>query len=364
MISLDDTGIHNDSRTGNGNSSLNHSRTPNAPDKLEVVNPAGRRTISHAFHDIDGTHSLIRDWPPVMSRCLHTAIWEGLPSDFDSPENIERASRLVSSEELPETDRFCVESAGLSALTQMEWAVRRGVEERTIRIPGHEPSPEILADNSDIVRRIWRGEELFETSDNGELKRFVEEKAVRLHRLYAEVLNRSSRDRNLAQAYKEPGRWRVPGALEFMTALFQAGVSNYFVTGAVVSRDEAGRPEGGIYEEAVALGFEIGEGLMVESVAGSHWDRKLPKIRVMKELCRDLGLDPQNVLVVGDGRSEIEVGVAMGAVTMSRLPEDASRSREIHRELGTNYIVPEFDRKAMTGLMPQLETLWKSEEEI
>ena len=30
--------------------------------------------IKYAFHDIDGTHSLIRDWPPVMSICLYDVI--------------------------------------------------------------------------------------------------------------------------------------------------------------------------------------------------------------------------------------------------------------------------------------------------
>ena len=32
-----------------------------------VENGFEAREIKYAFHDIDGTHSLIREWPPVMS---------------------------------------------------------------------------------------------------------------------------------------------------------------------------------------------------------------------------------------------------------------------------------------------------------
>ena len=92
------------------------------------------RNIKYAFHDIDGTHSLIREWPPVMSICLYDVIVNGLPEDFDSKENEKRLINEAGTKELPETDRFCVESAGLSALTQMEWAIRRAVEEKTVKI--------------------------------------------------------------------------------------------------------------------------------------------------------------------------------------------------------------------------------------
>ena len=94
------------------------------------------REIVCAFHDIDGTHSLIREWPPVMSICLYDVIVNGLPEDFDSKENEKRLIEICGTKALPETDKFCVESAGLSALTQMEWAIRRAVEEKTVAVIG------------------------------------------------------------------------------------------------------------------------------------------------------------------------------------------------------------------------------------
>ena len=39
-----------------------------------VVKAFEERTIKYAFHDIDGTHSLIREWPPVMSVVLNDVI--------------------------------------------------------------------------------------------------------------------------------------------------------------------------------------------------------------------------------------------------------------------------------------------------
>ena len=92
------------------------------------------REIKYAFHDIDGTHSLIRDWPPVMSICLYDVITNGLPEDFDSDDNVKRLIDMAGTEKLMETDAFCVESAGLSALTQMEWAIRRSVQEGKILV--------------------------------------------------------------------------------------------------------------------------------------------------------------------------------------------------------------------------------------
>ena len=51
---------------------INDSNIKNA----EIVNKIGKREITHVFHDIDGTHSLIRQWHPVMSVTLEYTILE------------------------------------------------------------------------------------------------------------------------------------------------------------------------------------------------------------------------------------------------------------------------------------------------
>ena len=172
--------------------------------------------------------------------------------------------------------------------------------------------------------------------DSPELDRFLKEHTPRLFRFYEKVLNAFCRDRNLELAKKDPERFRIPGSPEFMRFLHEHGVRNYFVTGAVVEKGM------GMYEEVVTLGYRIGEGETVDDIIGSTWEDKEPKDVIMKRLAKQLGIRGVQILVVGDGRSEISAGTQMGAVTISRLNESADYQRELHKRLGTNVIVPDF----------------------
>ena len=244
------------------------------------------REIKCAFHDIDGTHSLIREWPPVMNICLYNVIVNGVPEDFDSKENEKRLIEECGTKTLPETDRFCVESAGLSALTQMEWAIRRAVEEGTVKVNCD------MSTNSEIVKRIWNGEEIFDhLPETPEMTAMLTEKTPRLFKLYEAVLNGYCRDKNLEKAKKDPKSFQVPGSVEFMKFLKDNGVKNYFVTGAVVEKGM------GMHEEVEGLGYKIGEGELVEDILGSTCTEKMPKEMVMKKLREDLGIDGKNIFL-------------------------------------------------------------------
>ncbi len=287
--------------------------------------------IEYAFHDIDGTHSLIRDWPPVMSICLYDVIKNGLSEDFDSPENVRRLISVAGTRKLPETDRFCIESAGLSALTQMEWAIRRAVQEGNITINCG------LNTNSQIVERINNGIEYYDDlPETDEMSEMLKVQTPRLFKLYEAVLNGFCRDKNLAKAKENPEEFRIAGSMEFLQLLKNNGVKNYFVTGAVVQKGM------GMHQEVEALGYEIGEGKLIEDIIGSTWTEKMPKNMVMQKLLKDLNIKGENVLVVGDGRAEIQAGVQMGAFVISRLPKSAIFQRELHKKLGTNMIVEDF----------------------
>ena len=300
---------------------------------IEIVNAIKDRKIVCAFHDIDGTHSLIRNWPPVMSRVLYDTAVNGIPENLTSEENINRLVSLCGTEILEETDRFCVESAGLSALTQMEWAIRRNMEMTNGKFNSET--------NSEIIKLIWAGEEKFEKFDEPtEYLDYLSKVTPKLFWVYEQVLNRFCRDNNLKKAKENPEEFLIPGSKEFMRYLHDNGVKNYFVTGAVV--DKTIDPPMGMYEEVLGLGFEIGEGKEVEDIYGSTWEEKIPKEEVMKRLVKALGINGENVLVVGDGRSEITAGVSLGAVTVSILPMEAKRQRELHTELGTNMIVRDY----------------------
>ncbi|MBQ7309582.1 MAG: HAD family hydrolase [Clostridia bacterium] len=304
-----------------------------------VVGDFEEREILYAFHDIDGTHSLIRDWPPVMSIVLHYVSEGGVPDGYDSDENLKRIIDLTGTKPLPETDSFCIESAGLSALTQMEWAIRRAIDFGHIDIPCDKE------DNRAKIERIRKGEEIFETPDSPELSAFLAVHTPRLFKFYEKVLNGFCRDKNLALAKTDPDRFIVEGSKEFLAYLHAHGVKNYFVTGAVVEKGM------GMHEEVETLGFEIGEGKLIEDLIGSTWTDKIPKDQIMERLLKTLGADGKNVLVIGDGRSEISAGVGMGALCVSRLEKKDAFRRALHTKLGTNILVESFLEEDFKNLM-------------
>jgi phosphoglycolate phosphatase-like HAD superfamily hydrolase len=224
-----------------------------------------------------------------------------------------------------------VERAGMSELTQTEWAIRRAAEDGRIAVDCDK------TDNSQIVRRIWQGEERFDDiPETPAMREMLFKYTPRLFKLYERVLNGFCRDKNLALAKQEPERFRVKGSMEFINMLYRAGVKNYFVTGAVVQKGM------GMFEEVECLGYPIGEGRLIEDIIGSTWDKKLPKDEIMLELAEALGARGDEILVTGDGRSEISAGVNMGALTLSRLNPDAARQRQLHKQLGTHMIVNDF----------------------
>lgn len=309
-----------------------------------VINDFEDRIIKYVFHDIDGTHSLIREWPPVMSICLYDVIENGLPEDFDSAENAKRLISLAGTKPLPETDAFCIESAGLSALTQMEWAIRRSVQEGKVKVSCNQDT------NAQIIERINNGEEYYDDlPETSEMSEMLKTQTPRLFKLYEAVLNGYCRDKNLVLAKENPEKFRVKGSYDFLKYLYENGVKNYFVTGAVVEKGM------GMHEEVEVLGYTIGKGELIEDIIGSTWTEKKPKDAVMKDLIKELNISGENVLVIGDGRAEIQAGVELGAVIISRLPENAKYQRELHKKLGTNVIVEDFTSKEFYDLFNEVE---------
>jgi hypothetical protein len=91
---------------------INDTDFPESVDNIEIFKRVGKRQITHVFHDIDGTHSLIRNWQPVMSLLLSYVIENGLEKDYDEDDNIQKLAKTVGDKSQEETDRFCIESAG------------------------------------------------------------------------------------------------------------------------------------------------------------------------------------------------------------------------------------------------------------
>ena len=300
-------------------------------ESLEVVNKFAGAEIKYVFHDIDGTHSLIRDWVPVMTLVTGAVAAYGM-----FPGSAAEAARAISRHspaEFPEAERFAVESAGLSALTQMEWALRM-----SRRLTGSSTPL-----NEKIIQAIWQGEERFEDAgESPEELAQLKKHSSELFRVYEILLLEMCRNKNLAAARLDPVAWQVPGSMEFLQYLHQNGVKNFFVTGAVVEYDQNGQPTGSMAEEVAALGYSIGSGQLIEKFCGSSWHTKQPKVEIMRQLCESENIRPENLLIVGDGRSEIAAAVEIGAIAVSRLDKSAIKQREIHRKLKTNVIVPDY----------------------
>lgn len=199
------------------------------------------------------------------------------------------------------------------------------------------------------IALIRDGVEIFAAPDSPELTAFLAAHTPRLFRFYERVLNGFCRDRNLELAEKDPNRFIVDGSPEFLAFLRDGGVKNYFVTGAVVERGT------GMFEEVETLGFKIGRGEIIEDIIGSTWTEKLPKNVIMMRLLGTLGASGGEVLVVGDGRSEIQAGVSMGALCVSRLAPDEEFKRELHKKLGTHIITENYKNQDFTSLMRKKE---------
>lgn len=313
---------------------------------LEIVNRLGvPRRITHAIHDIDGTHSLIRDWPPVMSLAMWYAMTCGFPEDFDSEGNLGRLAERVGQpiEEFDDITRFF---NGYSAITQLEYGIRRGIAENLIP-PGRLAMTDAdRQTNALVLERLREGDERHENIvERREVAGFIDAIAPRLFRFYETLLCRAGRDRNVEDARVHPDRWRVPGSIDFLSHLKDLGIKNYFVTGTVI------HDHGGMREEVEVCGYDIGPGRLVESLQGSSWDRKMPKDEVMRDLFREQALDPRQVLIIGDGRTEIKAGVDLGCVTISRLAAEDTRQRELHTALGTNFLIADYTHPNLKQLI-------------
>ena len=312
------------------------------PSTIEKVAPFESRHITHAFFDIDGTCSLIREWVPVMALVTGFTAKYGLP-DTNLPSEIAQIISTHNPDEFPEGFKFAIESAGLSALTQMEWALRCAAANDKIQLPKLEKKI-----NKEIIQAIENGEELFEDKNEAKsLRDMLAEKSSLLFKAYEILLLSMCRNRNLALAKENPTKFLVPGIIEFMTFLRDCGVKSYFVTGAVVEPDGTGT----MFEEIDALGLAPSPDGLAQKLIGSTWNEKIPKDKIMEKLAAQEGIDGKSLLVIGDGRSEVSAGVKLGALVISRLNQTDLRQREIHKKLNTNIIIDHYNMKELLTFM-------------
>jgi phosphoglycolate phosphatase-like HAD superfamily hydrolase len=151
---------------------------------------------------------------------------------------------------------------------------------------------------------------------------------------------------DLEAGHQPPERFRVPGALEFMTALHRRGVMCYIVSGT----DEAA-----VRAEAALLGFTP----LVTELRGAREDGSDAKQIVINHLTTHNRLAPGELAAIGDGRVELEyaraaAGLAIGVASAEdgRGGVDAQKRSQL-LAAGADVIIPDF-----SGLDELLAYFW------
>jgi phosphoglycolate phosphatase len=255
---------------------------------LEILrpNPAPGR-LRQAVFDFDGTLSLVRTgWQQVMADQMAAALraTPGIQAaDYDE-------ARLQTL-----THEAIYGLAGRPTIIQMEWLVE------TVREAGGDPLP----------AEAYKAEYLALLS-------------ARVHHLA-----------DLRAGLVPAGDLRVPGSLEFVSALAARGVSCVIASGT---------DERGVCEEAEALGFAP----YIAEIRGARGDGLDAKRVLIDRLTAEHHLAPGELAALGDGRMEMLCARAAGGVAVGVASNEHERQgvneqkRGVLIAAGADAIIPDF----------------------
>ncbi len=143
-----------------------------------------------------------------------------------------------------------------------------------------------------------------------------------------------------------PEQFRVPGALEFMSALHARGVTCYIASGT----DEAA-----VCEEAVLLGIAP----FVANIRGAREDGSDAKRVLIERVTVEHRVVAGELAVFGDGRAEMEYARAAGGLAIGVASTEGERvgvdqqKRSLLIAAGADVIIPDFKPPALlTYLWP------------
>ena len=118
----------------------------------------------------------------------------------------------------------------------------------------------------------------------------------------------------LASGAMDPENYLMAGAVEFLRALREKGVSIYVASGT-------DHPD--VITEAKALGVYD----MFDEIAGAPLhEENCSKEAVLRRLISDHGLSGEQVAVIGDGKVEIMLGKEAGALTIGIASDEEART--------------------------------------
>jgi len=253
----------------------------------EIVKPPeGKRTAPKAvLLDFDGTVSALRQgWESVMEQMMADMI----------------AGPGTRDQELKHKVRaFINDSAGIQTIYQMQWLVEQ--LEKSKRKPE--------------IHDVW----WYKNEYNRRLLEVVD-----------------GRTERLLKGESQAEDFRIKGSLEFLQAIFEGGIDIYIASGT----DDAD-----VRREVELLGI----GRFVKHVAGApHRQAACSKEAVIKDLIKDRGIKGKELVVIGDGKVEIELGTRAGAICIGAATDEIKRYgiNEFKRTkliiAGANAIVGDF----------------------
>lgn len=254
---------------------------------LEIIKPleGERNPVKAALFDFDGTVSTLRQgWETVMEPLMVEMINSSAPPDQE----------LIN-----KVRDFIDESTGIQTIYQMYWLVEQ--------VEQYKKNPE-------IHDAWWYKDEY--------------------NRRLLEVVYRRT-DKILKGEFK-PEDFRIKGSFEFLAALHEKDIDIYIASGT----DDVD-----VKREVESVGIKQ----FVKQVAGAPYRRAgCSKEAVIKNLIKDQGIQGRELVVIGDGKIEIGLGVEVGAISIGAATDEINRFgiNEFKRnkliKAGANAIIGDF----------------------
>ena len=254
----------------------------------DVIHNTGRElpvSIKAAVLDFDGTISTLR--------CGWEEVMEALFLRHL------RQAPLPAEEILNRIRGYIEESTGIQTIFQMEWLARQVKE--LLGVPPLDP---------------WEYKDEYNRA------------------LLAKIRERTER---LAAGDEKKEDFLIPGSVAFLRFLRQKGIAIYVASGT----DDAD-----VRREAELLGVLP----LVQSVKGAPMRKKdCSKEAVIREILERSSLSGSQLLVVGDGKVEIQLGREVGALTIGIASNERQRDGSFQQKkleklqkAGADLIVPDF----------------------
>jgi len=267
-------------------------------DTMEIIkkNHRPQGTIRAAVFDFDGTFSTLRcGWENVMRPLMLEYISGGQGYDQTLEETV---------------DAYIDSSTGIQTVYQMQWLAEQ-VEKAGFGRP---------------ERDAWWYKDEYN-------RRLMEQVDTRIARL------ESGED--------QPEQYLVAGAVAFMKALMAAGIEVYLASGT---------DHKDVVHEATVLGVAD---CFTEIKGAPERKAACSKEAVLKMILEEKKLSGEELLLVGDGKVEIALGVECGAYTLGAATDEVNRcginpvKRERLIKAGADVIIGDF--ADLDGLMEWLQ---------